>query len=53
MGQLLVMLIVPPLVGVVTYAIYRFIWERDEAAEQEVGGRRADSMQSERSARKQ
>ncbi len=53
MGQLLVMLIVPPLVGVVTFAIYRFIWERDEAAKQEVGGRGADSMQSERNARKQ
>ena len=30
MGQLLVMLIVPPIVGVVTYIIIRRIWERDE-----------------------
>jgi hypothetical protein len=30
MGQLLVMLIVPPVVGVVTYIIVRRIWERDE-----------------------
>jgi hypothetical protein len=29
MGQLLVMLIVPPIVGVVTYIIFRFIWARD------------------------
>ena len=28
MGQLLVMLIVPPVVGVVTYIIIRRIWER-------------------------
>jgi hypothetical protein len=30
MGQLLVMLIVPPIVGVVTYIVIRRIWERDE-----------------------
>ena len=30
MGQLLVMLIVPPIVGVVTHIIIRRIWERDE-----------------------
>jgi hypothetical protein len=30
MGQLLFMLIVPPLVGVVTYAIVRIIFEKDE-----------------------
>ena len=30
MGQLLVTLIVPPLVGLVTYIIVRRIWERDE-----------------------
>jgi len=29
-GQLLVMLIVPPIVGVVTYIIIRRLWERDE-----------------------
>ena len=30
MGQLLVTLIVPPIVGLVTYIIVRHIWERDE-----------------------
>ena len=30
MGQLLVMLIVPPIVGVVTYVVIRRIWDRDE-----------------------
>ena len=30
MCQLLVMLIVPPIVGVVTYIVIRRIWERDE-----------------------
>ena len=30
MGQLLVTLIVPPVVGVVTYIIIRRIWDRDE-----------------------
>jgi hypothetical protein len=30
MGQLLVTLIVPPIVGVVTYLVVRRIWERDE-----------------------
>jgi hypothetical protein len=30
MGQLLVMLIVPPIVGVVTYVVIRRLWERDE-----------------------
>ena len=30
MGQLLVTLIVPPIVGVVTYIVVRRIWDRDE-----------------------
>jgi hypothetical protein len=30
MGQLLVMLIVPPVVGVITYIIIRRLWEPDE-----------------------
>lgn len=30
MGQLLIMLVVPPLVGVVTYAIVRIMFEQDE-----------------------
>ena len=29
MGQLLVMLIVPPIVGVLTYIVVRFIWEKE------------------------
>ena len=32
MGQLLVTLIVPPIVGLVTYIVVRHIWERDENA---------------------
>jgi len=30
MGQLLVTLIVPPVVGVVAYIVIRRLWERDE-----------------------
>jgi len=30
MGQLLVMLIVPPIIGLVTYFVVRFFCERDE-----------------------
>ena len=30
MGQLLLTLIVPPIVGVVTYIVVRRIWEQDE-----------------------
>ena len=30
MGQLLVTLIIPPVVGVVTYIVLRRIWGRDE-----------------------
>ncbi|MGA7388282.1 MAG: hypothetical protein WBW99_10205 [Pseudolabrys sp.] len=30
MGELLVMLIVPPIVGVLTYVVLRLVWERDE-----------------------
>jgi hypothetical protein len=40
MGQLLVMLIVPPIVGVVTYIIIRRIWERDENGASEAVRRR-------------
>ena len=29
MGQLLTILIIPPLVGVITYAVFQFIWEKD------------------------
>jgi hypothetical protein len=30
MGQLLAVLIVPPIVGLVTYLVVRLLWERDE-----------------------
>jgi hypothetical protein len=40
MGQLLVMLIIPPIVGVVTYIIIRRIWERDENGASEAVRRR-------------
>jgi hypothetical protein len=43
MGQLLVMLIVPPVVGVVTYIIVRRIWERDENGTGETVIRRTPS----------
>ena len=33
MGQLLVTLIVPPIVGLVTYIVIRRIWERENGAE--------------------
>ena len=33
MGQLLMILIVPPLVGIVTYAVFQFIWEKDKQAD--------------------
>ena len=40
MGQLLVTLIVPPIIGVVTYLVVRLIWERDENGAGEVARRR-------------
>jgi hypothetical protein len=33
MGQLLTMVIVPPAIGVVTYALLRLLWKRDEEAD--------------------
>ena len=36
MGQLLVTLIVPPIVGLVTYIVIRRIWERDENSDEAV-----------------
>jgi hypothetical protein len=36
MGQLLLTLIVPPIVGLVTYVVVRRIWERDENGASEV-----------------
>jgi len=43
MGQLLVMLIVPPIVGVVTYIVVRLVWERDENGGSEIVRRRDPS----------
>jgi len=39
MGQLLVMLIFPPIVGVVTYIIIRRLWEREEIGASEAVAR--------------
>jgi hypothetical protein len=43
MGQLLVILIVPPIVGVLTYIIVRRLWERDETGAGEAVMRRDPS----------
>ena len=43
MGQLIVMLIVPPIVGVVTYILIRRIWERDKNGASEAVARRDPS----------
>jgi hypothetical protein len=43
MGQLLMMLIIPPIVGVITYIVIRRVWERDENGSVEVVGRRDPS----------
>ena len=40
MGQLLLMLLIPPLVGVVTYAVVRLFCKKDEEAHQEGAERR-------------
>ena len=47
MGQLLVMLIVPPLVGVVTYGVVRLIWQRDKIGASEAVSRREPSAEDE------
>jgi hypothetical protein len=44
MGQLLVTLIVPPIVGVVTYIIVRRIWERDESNAEAVSRREPSAV---------
>ena len=44
MGQLLVMLIVPPIVGLVTYIIVRRIWERDEIGAEAVSRREPSAV---------
>jgi hypothetical protein len=48
MGQLLVTLIVPPVVGLITYVVVRRIWERDENAPSEAGRRREPATKDER-----
>ena len=44
MGQLLVTLIVPPIVGLVTYIIVRRIWERDESGAEAVSRREPSAL---------
>ncbi len=36
MGELLVMIIVPPIVGLATYAFLRLLWKKGEQAEMTV-----------------
>jgi hypothetical protein len=43
MGQLLLMLIVPPIVGVISYMVIRRIWERDAIGASEAVTRRDPS----------
>ena len=43
MGQLLAILIIPPLVGVITYAVFRIIWEKDKQADRVAPSRRLDA----------
>ena len=40
MGQLSLMVVVPPIVGLVAYAVVRFVRERDEESESGVTGQR-------------
>jgi hypothetical protein len=42
MGQLLAILIIPPLVGLITYAVFRFIWEKDGPSDRVAPDRRLD-----------
>jgi hypothetical protein len=44
MGQLLVTLIVPPIVGVVTYIVVRRIWDRDENGAEAVSRREPSAV---------
>jgi len=48
MGELLVTLIVPPVVGLVTYFVVRRIWARDENAPSEAASRREPSTTDKR-----
>jgi hypothetical protein len=44
MGQLLVTLIVPPIVGVVAYIVVRRIWEQDENGAEAVSRREPSAV---------
>ncbi len=46
MGQLVAILIIPPLVGLITYAVFRFIWEKDEQSDRVAPARRLDASSS-------
>ena len=43
MGQLLAILIIPPLVGVITYAVFRIIWGKNEQADRVAPSRPLDA----------
>ena len=43
MRQLLAILIIPPLVGVITYAVFRIIWEKEEQADRVAPSRPPDA----------
>jgi hypothetical protein len=51
MGELLVTLILPPIVGLVTYIVVRRIWERDENASSEEVRRREPTTRNRREER--
>ena len=44
MGQLVVTLIVPPIVGLATYIVVRRIWERDESGAEVVTRREPSAV---------
>ena len=46
MGQILAILIIPPLVGLITYAVFRFIWEKDEQSDRVAPHRQLDASSS-------
>ena len=48
MGQLLMTLIVPPIVGLITYVVVRRIWDRDDNAPNEAVSRHEPSVMDKR-----
>lgn len=42
MGELVVMMLVPPLVGLATYAVVRILWKRQEEADRIARRRQLD-----------